>query len=153
MSVGNLNKYEELELFENPTKFVIVGCKTVKEGPKTSQPDYSNVLLINRQNEKLPIQRMTIDDNDKQVQDALFGQMKTMTKIYAVLGTITLLSGKFLVVVLQRELIGSICDEKIYRITKVQFIPYVPSKYRTQDQVTVCCCYCLLLLLFIDVWS
>jgi hypothetical protein len=124
-------KYEAIELYENPSQFLLVGLlpSTKDNDVKKTYQDYSNVVVINRQDEKASPQRLVIDG-----QNSIFKEMKTMTKIYALLGTISLISGKFLLAVTQRELIGVICEEKIYRITKIQFIPYIPAKFRLQEQ-------------------
>ncbi|EFC49350.1 predicted protein [Naegleria gruberi] len=60
--------------------------------------------------------------------------MKTMTRIFGIMGIVTLVSGPFLIVVLEKEFIGMIAKHKIYRVKKIQFIPFKPSNFKSQTE-------------------
>jgi hypothetical protein len=60
-----------------------------------------------------------------------------MTLIYGILGTIELLSGTYLIIILKKEFKGYIKQHKIYRIKKIQAIPFSISKFYKLDEAMV----------------
>jgi hypothetical protein len=44
--------------------------------------------------------------------------------VYGILGVVTLLRGRYLIVISQRESVGKILDNDVYKITRLQLLPY-----------------------------
>jgi len=130
--------YDEYELYENSRRFLVVPKVIPPSNGATSPiptrrvPNYENMCLIDRDNQL--VSRFSINPSDAQVKENLFKKMKTMTRIFGIFGVATLVSGPFLVVILEREFIGMIQKHKVYRIKKIQFIPFKPSNFKSQTE-------------------
>ncbi|KAL9654682.1 hypothetical protein ABK040_006744 [Willaertia magna] len=140
-----MRAFDDYELYENGRRFLIVP-KVVQQSSTSSTstgtsgqsevkrkvPDYEHLCLIDRDTQL--ISKLSIDPNNEVVKTTLFKKMRTMTRIFGIIGSIKLLSGTFLVVLLEREYIGMINKHKIYKIKKIQFIPFKPSKFKIQTE-------------------
>lgn len=82
---------------------------------------------------------------------------RTLRKVCGLLGTIKLISGKYLVVATHREFVGVIDNQVIWRLAGHDLIPYIPSLIHLSEnqvgffcslkQFTMCNFPCLNLLL------
>ncbi|KAF0972462.1 hypothetical protein FDP41_009365 [Naegleria fowleri] len=141
--------YDEYELYENSRRFLVVPkvlpnhqknnatnqqqtSSSTTTAPMRRVLNYENMCLIDRDTQL--VSRLSINPSDTQIKDNVFKKMKTMTRIFGVLGIVTLVSGPFLVVILEKEYIGMIQKHKIYRIKKIQFIPFKPSSFKSQTE-------------------
>lgn len=126
--------FEEIELYENGKKFLLVPRITEKN--KTDKinavkTDYDNTVIVDRQTGVFT--KLIIPSNQR---NALFASMKTMTRIFGIVGVVKLLSGSFLIVILEREFICEIRGHYIYKLKKIQFIPFTPTAFRSQEVST-----------------
>jgi hypothetical protein len=127
----NLSCFSEIELFESHKKFVLVPKIPHKDKTtvEKTQSDFNKVLLIDRASGKMEGVQVAEKDTN-----TLFKPMKTMNRIYGLLGVVDLISGPYLIVILSREFIGYLKDHKVYLLKKIQLIPFAPHKFhKLQD--------------------
>lgn len=58
---------------------------------------------------------------------------RTLRKVCGLLGTIKLISGKYLVVATHREFVGVINNQVVWRLAGHDLIPYIPSLIHLSD--------------------
>ena len=123
--------FPEIELYENAKRFLLVPRvidKNVDDVTPTKS-DYENVVLADRQT--CSFSKITVQKDQR---SALFASMKTMTRIFGIVGVIKLLSGSFLIVILEREFVYNIRGHEVFKLKKIQFIPFTPSTFRNQEE-------------------
>ncbi|KAL9653807.1 hypothetical protein ABK040_012868 [Willaertia magna] len=106
--------YQQLELIETPSTFVIRG----KSNDKTD-----NYLGINRSSTNFF--KASANDLD---------QKTSSETIQAILGSIELLSGRYLVVVKESKKVATIQSHIIHKVTEVKIIPFEKKPVQTQLQ-------------------
>jgi hypothetical protein len=125
--------YAEIELYQNTKKFLFLPKNhPVTKTPISTQYEYSDSFEIDRTTGKFEKIKIT-----EETEDTIFKPYKTMTLIYGILGTIELLSGTYLIIILKKEFKGYIKQHKIYRIKKIQAIPFSISKFYKLDEAMV----------------
>jgi len=102
--------------------------RTCSRSPTPPICDYDNVLVLDRstgafKQYKVPEER----------REEIFNGMDSMTRVFGIVGTVTLLSGQYLIVILRREYQGEIRGNEIYRLKEIQFLPV---NRRTLSNVT-----------------
>lgn len=97
--------YDDLTLYITPEKFYIE--------PKVGD----ELLIIDRPSEQITIQR-----NAGQIPAA-----SSRKRFCGLLGTINLLAGRYLVIAVQRELVGYIGGHAIWKLSKAELLPYFRS--------------------------
>jgi hypothetical protein len=109
--------FDEYELYENTRRFIFLP-RTCSRSPAPPVCNYENVLVLDRNNGAF--KEFNVPEERR---DDFFSGMDSMTRIFGIVGTVTLLSGNYLIVILRREYIGEIRGNEIYRLKEVQFLP------------------------------
>ncbi|KAL0483335.1 hypothetical protein AKO1_014679 [Acrasis kona] len=125
-----MNSFEEIELYENNKRFLLVP-RVVDEndGIYPTKTEYDSIVLVDRQSGEFS--SLLVPENQR---STLFTNMKTMTRIFGIVGIVNLLSGSFLIVILDREFVFKVKGNEVFQLKKIQFIPFVPSAFRNQEE-------------------
>ncbi|KAG5899838.1 hypothetical protein JTB14_012309 [Gonioctena quinquepunctata] len=102
MNMTTLDVYNDLSLYVTPEKFYLE--------PRNSD----ELLIIDRPSEQITIQR-----NVGQIPAA-----SSRRDFCGLLGTIQLLAGPYLVIAIQRDLVGYIAGHAVWRLVKAELVPY-----------------------------
>jgi hypothetical protein len=117
--------FDNIQLFQYSKKFLFVPKKkNLNNLPLPDQSLYESSFEIDRVTGNFSSVKINEENEDE-----IFKPYKSLTLIYGILGIIDLLSGPYLIIILKREFVGYIKQHKIYRIKKIQAIPFTISKF------------------------
>ncbi|XP_031625272.1 phosphatidylinositide phosphatase SAC1 [Contarinia nasturtii] len=106
-----MSVYDDIKLYSLHDKFIVQPKDSVEE------------LIINRINGTVTVQGITNQ----------FYDSRTLRHVCGILGTIKLISGKYLVVATHRDFVGVVNGHVIWRLAGHDLIPYIPSSIHLSE--------------------
>lgn len=120
--------FDEYELYESAKRFVFLP-RTCSRSPNPPICNYDNVLVLDRASGAFKEYQVP-----EERQEEIFNGMESMTRIFGIVGVVSLLSGQYLIVVSRREYIGEVRGNEIFRLREIQFIPINKKTVSTEEQ-------------------